>query len=641
MKKIGFAINLASAGLTTALVCNKGQWTNKVVDIREFFKLFSGLANIEHGTQVSTGLFATFMSFDSSGCFITQMKALNGRIGDFLAGWIYIPNTIEASGDEILTAYNYVRNILSMSNITDMKEDIDSFFSKEYSSKEVAAQYAESRGQFYGIRYLGHYSLKEIVGEHRYQPYYSDYKVVFLLNKGDEVSVAKEAYNYFKDLTKNEIIKTAVLVPPTNAELEKLGRGTKLLTSNGSVFNQPMLVNLGTKVTLLFSRSGFENMKLDIPVTSERQVFDISKIRITWKKRISASMFTVKNQKHETIEHGVRIAVNGTDVTYQDILIPEDECRQAMITVTAPDYDMFEQFRNLSHEDFIITLNQKVKSIQAIVELSNGNLAEMTLESKYLSSNKNESPLKGYQYEDNYHGSKILKMDNWFIWKQRLWGFFGSFVVLAIIAICLMVDAWIDKGYPMPWDDKKVPQTDARIPLGDEAESGIVEEEVNTDSENTLTIEDAIKYLDLNPVWTKNEMEKYPDLRGLFDDMNNFNLQKIISDWNTTLSASQKFKEVCKSANKTYTNSWNPKQGQHNPTYNKPDDEQISLTNYINWLDQDQTPKPSSNNGGFHPNVGANSGKNASKSGSTSGKSGASPAKQGTGKSEKTTNGGL
>ena len=119
---------------------------------------------------------------------------------------------------------------------------------------------------------------------------------------------------------------------------------------------------------------------------------------------------------------------------------------------------------------------------------------------------------------------------------------------------------------------------------------------------------------------TKSEMEKYPDLKGLFDDMNNFNLDNILYVWADKLSSSTKFKNVCESAKKTYNNAWDPKQGSHNPTYNKPDDDRISLTNYINWLDQDQTPKPSSNSGGFHPNVGSNKGGNAGKSGSLSGK---------------------
>ena len=60
-------------------------------------------------------------------------------------------NTIEASGEEIMSAYNYVRNTLSQSNLSDLKDDIESFFSKEYPSKEVTAQYVASRGQLCGV----------------------------------------------------------------------------------------------------------------------------------------------------------------------------------------------------------------------------------------------------------------------------------------------------------------------------------------------------------------------------------------------------------------------------------------------------------------------------------------------------------
>ena len=85
MNKLGFAIKLASQGAGNAIECNKGQWTNKVVDIREYLKLFNGLQGTDN--------IVTFMSFDEGGCFLTQLRAISGRVGDFLSGWIYIPNT--------------------------------------------------------------------------------------------------------------------------------------------------------------------------------------------------------------------------------------------------------------------------------------------------------------------------------------------------------------------------------------------------------------------------------------------------------------------------------------------------------------------------------------------------------------------
>ena len=636
MNKLGFAIKLASQGAGNAIECNKGQWTNKVVDIREYLKLFNGLQGTDN--------IVTFMSFDEGGCFLTQLRAISGRVGDFLSGWIYIPNTIDVSGEDVMNTYNYVRNILSQSNLSDLKEDIESFFSKEYPSKEVAAQYVASKGQLYGVRFLGHYTLKEIVGEHRYQPYYSDYKAVFLLNKEEEVTITKEAANSFRNLTDKDIVKTSILVPPANASLQTLGRGTKIHTIDGSDFNQPLLVNVGSKVPLTLSRIGFENMKLEVNVTSERQDVDLSNVKITWMKKISASMFTVRNRKQEKIDKDVRISVNGTNITLQEILVSEEDCRQALVKVSAPDFEVFEQRRSLLIDDLDITLSRKVKQTQTQVQLTNGGCGEMTIESRYLPS-KYDSPLKGYEFDEDHHGNKVLKLSFWFVWKQRLWGFLaGALAAVILIIAYAAFDAWIDThrfkfGLP-PWEKISSTQQDNSDDstsvdgTQDQGESGHV-------SSEDVSLDAAIKYLDNNSTWTKSEMEKFPDLQGLFDDMNNFNLSRLLNEWSTKLASSQTLKKICESANKTYTNGWNPSQGSHKPTYNHPDDEQISLTNYINWLDQDQTHKPSSNNGGKHPNVDAISGKKAGKSGSTSGKSGVSPAKQGKEKSEKHTNGDL
>lgn len=633
MNKLGFAIKLASQGAGNAIECNKGQWINKVVDIREYLKLFNGLQGTDN--------IVTFMSFDEGGCFLTQLRAISGRVGDFLSGWIYIPNTIDVSGEDVMNTYNYVRNILSQSNLSDLKEDIESFFSKEYPSKEVAAQYVASKGQLYGVRFLGHYTLKEIVGEHRYQPYYSDYKAVFLLNKEEEVTITKEAANSFRNLTDKDIVKTSILVPPANASLQTLGRGTKIHTIDGSDFNQPLLVNVGSKVPLILSRIGFENMKLEVNVTSERQDVDLSNVKITWMKKISASMFTVRNRKQEKIDKDVRISVNGTNITFQEILVSEEDCRQALVKVSAPDFEVFEQRRSLLIDDLDITLSRKVKQAQTVVELSNGSYGEMTIESKYLPS-KYKSPLKGYCFEEDPQGNKVLRLSIGFVWKQRLWGFCAALIVGILLIALTAFDAWTDThqfkfGLP-PWEEISTTQQDNSddSTLVDSTQNQNENQgESEQNSSEDASLDAAIKYLDNNSTWTKSEMEKFPDLQGLFDDMNTFNFSKLLNDWQGKLSNSKQFKKVFESASKTNRNDWNPKQGSHNPTYNKSDDEQIRLTNYINWLDQDQTPKTSSDNE-------RTNGKNHSvKLKSEHKKPDASLDKHGKGKSKETTNGGL
>ena len=519
MNKLGFAIKLASQGAGNAIECNKGQWTNKVVDIREYLKLFNGLQGTDN--------IVTFMSFDESGCFLTQLRAISGRVGDFLSGWIYIPNTIEASGEDIMNTYNYVRNILFQSNLNDYISDIESFFSKEYPSKEVVAQYIASRGQLYGVRFLGHYTLKEIVGEHRYQPYYSDYKAVFLLNKKDGVAITNESASNFRNLTDKDIVKTSIVVPPTNASLQALGRGTKIHVADGSDFNQPLLANVGSKVTLFLSRIGFENMKFEVNVSSERQEIDLANIKITWKKKISASMFTVRNHKREKIEKGVRISVNDKDITFQEILVSEEECRQAIIKVSAPDYEPFEYQRNLLLNEYSeITLTRKVESCLTTIELVNGKHAKMTLESEYLPSNY-DSPLWGYEFEENYHGDKVLRMSSWFVWKQRLWGFLGALAAVMLMVACVAFDAWIDThhfkfGLP-PWEEDKPAQTYQQNTNND------VEEAEVTETNDQQVNQKILDYLNQNDQWAKEQLDQDPMTRGLYDMINNYRFSDIMN----------------------------------------------------------------------------------------------------------------
>lgn len=521
MNKLGFAIKLASQGAGNAIECNKGQWTNKVVDLREYLKLFKGLQGTDN--------IVTFMSFDEGGCFLTQLRAISGRVGDFLSGWIYIPNTIDASGEEIMSAYNYVRNILSQSNLSDLKDDIESFFSKEYPLKEVVAQYSASKGQLYGVRFLDkrphYYNLKEIVGEDRYQPYYSNYKAVFLLVEGEEVAITREATNSFKDLTNIEIVKTSILIPPTKASLQDLGRGTKIHTADGFDFNQSLLVNAGSKVPLVLSRFGFKNIPLEVNVTQERQVVDLSNVKITWMKKISASMFTVRNRKQEKIDKDVRISVNGTDITFQETLVSEEDCRKALVKVSAPDFEVFEQDCSLLNGNLDITLSRKVKQNKIVVKLSNGAQGKMTIESEYLPS-KYESPLKGYEFDEDYHGNKVLKLSSLFVWKQRLGGFFAALAVVMLIIAYAAFDAWIDThhfkfGLP-PWEE------DRPVQAWQQNENNGTEDVEVTDT-NAQTNQQILDYLNQNDSWEKVKLDQDPSTNGLYDMINNYRFSDILN----------------------------------------------------------------------------------------------------------------
>ena len=55
---------------------------------------------------------------------------------------------------------------------------------------------------------------------------------------------------------------------------------------------------------------------------------------------------------------------------------------------------------------------------------------------------------------------------------------------------------------------------------------------------------EAIRYLENNKVWKRDDMEKYALLRGLYDDLNNYRLSNLKGTWKTKLEKSSQFQKL-------------------------------------------------------------------------------------------------
>ena len=177
MNKIGFRIYRFKEGPSIGLTVNEGDWTKKVVDIRDILKLY----NSEDESK-----FAMFMSFSENGAYITIARSISGRGGDNTAAWIYIPNNIEVTGTEIIQIIDIVKEELSASKSN--VERLTQIFSKDYRTTESAAYMPSSVEKIFAKRNVGFYPLKDIIGEKRYQPIYSNYNVI-LINDMDGMEI--------------------------------------------------------------------------------------------------------------------------------------------------------------------------------------------------------------------------------------------------------------------------------------------------------------------------------------------------------------------------------------------------------------------------------------------------------------------
>lgn len=98
------------------------------------------------------------------------------------------------------------------------------------------------------------------------------------------------------------------------------------------------------------------------------------------------------------------------------------------------------------------------------------------------------------------------------------------------------------------------------------------------------SLEAAIKYLDANKTWEKSKMESYPDLKGLYDDMNTIQRKRLVDYWGPKLKESRTFSTlVVHHARLSYKKTARLKQGQS--TFNPDDKSEIFIQSYLNCID--------------------------------------------------------
>lgn len=120
-------------------------------------------------------------------------------------------------------------------------------------------------------------------------------------------------------------------------------------------------------------------------------------------------------------------------------------------------------------------------------------------------------------------------------------------------------------------------------PLSVKSPAEIEEEQLNA----------AILYLDSNIVWTKADMEEYAHLQGLFEDMNQFNLQNLSGVWKVKLSKSVTFGNLCKAAEESVENGYNVTFPPHDKCYDMKETDSIAVLEYIQWISENHKKKRS------------------------------------------------
>ena len=412
MSKIGIAIKITSAGSSQPYVVNGGDWTKRVIDVRDILKHVPSMAS-DHAPMV------VFVSYIEDACLITVARTVSGRSWDNVSGWIHIPNNLIISGQEVNSIISKVKNIISAYELPEESE-LKALFNTEYDTKSVSARYeASKKDGKYAKRSTIVYPLEELLGKYRYQSYYSEYNAVFLVSDTDAITDAV-------DLSAKPLSALITLIPPTTREIQdKLGRFVTLKLASGQVFNDPILLNKGQTITLTAEREGYEPTSVMVTAESDGQECILPKTE--WNKKISKSNFNIKSDSGKNLNDNATIRVNAVDITTRPRTLSEKECESVDVVVSANGYDTFKSKLNLLKNSTIsIVLNRRVDEFKKKVYLKNGSTGEISISGKGI--DRYESPIKGYVVCDDY-----LEYMPGNVWLQRLIGFGVAVVIWLII----------------------------------------------------------------------------------------------------------------------------------------------------------------------------------------------------------------
>lgn len=535
-----------------------------------------------------------FLKSTNEGTFVTVLRTIPSRPGDHLAAWIYMSADMSVSADELESIVRLTTRKVSGSEVS--TEDVAALreaFSADYPTRHDAPALTGGRrgGGFAWRRYGGDEapSLHEMLGRGLWQQYYLPYEGVLLVD--EELGIMASG----DDLTDRPLGAEAVVLPPESTE-----DGFKPYIF-GRLLDRPMRATMGCELTVVWRRPGFEDVTRTAAITEP--VFTPSPVVTDdSRKTITPNSFKITSQFSHQPVSDCQIRINGYEITPEGRSFTRAELLSASVVVSCEGYFPYSGHIDLaSTTKALIQLQERRKIYVFEVPVKSSDLGAPVKFEIHSKKPLTDSPLEGYRLLDEiqeginrtnylgYSGSGLGSMTRRII-------IFGAVLIVGLIAGLTIgrcsrtsspalsatnASAGSDSTQTTPAENTA---SEVAVPAATAPETRPASDASQAKVNPALTMTDAIKYLDASGKWNRDEMEKYSDLRGLYDDMNNFRIDRLINTWGPKLNGSKNFARVTDHAQKGQSPAKKSKL-KISGTYNKADDNTITLQSYLNRID--------------------------------------------------------
>lgn len=564
MATLGIQINAnLITGRITSYTKNDGSWTRKISDDRDNITMFPGITNQD--TLIC-------LRYIEEGVLVRVMvpKFGRGQNASVVAD-IFIPSDVIVPGAEVVKIINVVS--AEMHNEQLNIPVLDKLFVEEYDIRQAIHQVTPVNNGRIAVREYGEgtvllYQLSKLLDtKYIYQPQYMPYQYIFLLDKSRRIeAVGVQQLNDF------QLIESVEFHP-----IKPIDGFTPYIGEN--VFINPIYVYQGEKVNVIWKKENYCDI---VKTYTINKAFKLPAIdQSEYERLINYSLVEVKDAKTEKPVEKYDLIVNGKSLCPKSpIAVSEDILRDTEIKVYADGYNDYKSTHDVTRR-VTIFLNPKTYTYNFSVETSvvKGPI-KFQLESL---GRLNNSPLEGYEIYK--HKKPSVSCDNLLVYnplnkeqKRKTWIIrlicFGVGLVLGVIACIYKNKTSEDLESKLKSANKG--HTTYTTPTQQEAPK----------KEND-PYADIIKYMDTNIKWNKSELDKYPQIRGLWDDLNEYKFEEI-KRFREPLKESTKFTELISAIEKD-----SKTRADYGDSYNtKKDDLDITIDKYIKKIQSEEQSKP-------------------------------------------------
>lgn len=537
---LGLSIDRASQGLTNLITINGDKsWTTHVRDIRK------ELENVENLDGSSAALMLTCID---TGHLLTLGSWIEGRGGDYISAWIYIPASINIMGKDLVNVIEIVKQEI----LADRRDDdrLREVFAKTYALAEAKKITVQSSGEKYAYRCYGSrakYTLAELLSE-MFQPYYKNYKRVVLIdNATSHKCVAGD------DLSAQKVLPMIVIsAPGVVDEFEPY--------IDSQIFDKPICAIEDDDLEVRWKKSGYlpikkpfkvvKGVKCPVPTRNEYKVIvkydSIHVLDKSTNNKLTDYKLTI-NQS--LIEAGKIVAIS------------VDVISKSNVEISADGYDVYKEVLDL-RKDHTIYLQKKRQVYMFSMESKRGDNNNICIE--YQTEDELESsPIRGYVLE-----SKPLtpKRINKLLYRpySLIMTLTMGFVMLLMLGLGFTGGWFLNKWYNGKSESNQTTETTKPT----------ITQDVMSE-EDTKDWEGLIKYFDEHKIWNKSQMEAY-GAADMWDNLNHYQFEEFLK-YKDQLAESERCKELLSEIERV-------KDIEYSHAFCKEADLEITVQTYMNNL---------------------------------------------------------